>query len=310
MSYGRPRLQITLQNLPPKVQQQVELWVVPSQYKEYKREWASTVKSIEVWPTHIDCVPKKRQWLAQNMESNYFVLDDDVGMYVWDRRAGRYNTAKADPKAFAHEFLDVLPTLYDDHKCVSLASKFMAEQHARKSLIKHNTVGFVVTGFCRGTIQKLVKRDQLWFNKTFMFTDLAIPLQVLQATRSSVCYYGLVYNHSTVKELSVTGTATYRDDFVKLDSALKMARMFPGIVTGAKENGNRGGGMTIQKWFQRAVKGVKPQHVQASKDYVRSVCEEHGLIKPPKIFQYPDEMPRDEIIATFKRNWKRAKQEP
>ena len=305
LSYGRPDLQITLKNLPPQVRKEVELWVVPDQYKEYRRNWKDTVKSIECWPPHIDCVPKKRQWLAQNMDDRYFVIDDDIGLYVWSPKDQRYHNALDKPKTFAHQFLDVMPSLYDKYACVSMANKFMSDSFAKRtpSLIKENTLGFVVTGFRPRVIDRLKSKDKIWFNRTFMFTDIALPLQVLQATKSSIQYYGLVYNHSVVKALANTGTATYRDDFVKLDSALKMAQLFPGIVVGAEENGNHGGGMTIKKFFGRATTGVSAANLKASADFVAEFCDRHGLTEPPKIFEYDDQTPRAEIIAQFKRNW-------
>lgn len=308
LSYGRPDLQITLKNLPPQVRKEVELWVVPDQYKEYRRNWKDTVKSIECWPAHIDCVPKKRQWLAQNMDDRYFVIDDDISLYVWSPKDQRYHNALDAPKTFTHQFLDVMPGLYDEYDCVSMANKFMSDSFAKKSptLIKKNTVGFVVTGFRPRVISRLKAKDKIWFNRTFMFTDIALPLQVLQATKSSIQYYGLVYNHSVVKALANTGTATYRDDFVKLDSALKMAQLFPGIVVGATENGNHGGGMTIKKFFGRAATGVSAANIAASEAFVEEFCSQHGLERPPKIFTYDDEVSRSEIIQEFKNNWNRV----
>lgn len=303
LSYGRPDLQITLQSLPEKLLKHVELFVVPSEYKQYKKGWyASKVKKIECWPDHIDCAPKKRKWAAQNINEDYALFDDDVNLYVWSNKQSKYVKPEVLPKKFEREFLEEWPSLYSEYAGLSLATKFMADPFVREhGLIKENTVGFVVSGFRKG----LAKNIQ--FNRTFAFTDIALPLQVFQNTKKSAIYYGLCYNHSAVKGLETTGMSSYRSDFVKMDSALKMAQLFPGIVTGAKETGNKGGGVTLQKFFSRVISGVTEGHRAKSQEYIDSVCKEHGLRKPPKIFEYDDYMPRQEIIHEFKRNWNRVK---
>jgi len=307
LSYGRPHLQITLKNLPEEVRKSIEMWVVPSEYKVYKKAWGPVVKDIKVWPDHIDCVPKKRQWLARNIKESYMVFDDDISLSAWSNKHQRYLSPTVMPKLFARRFFDDLPQVFESYSGVSLSSKFMADQHAKKSLIKENTLGFVASGFSSGVVGKLEAKERMWFNRTFMFTDVALPLQVLQQTKSSCLYYGLVYNHSSNKELLVTATATYRDDFVKMDSAIKMARLFPGIIVGAEENGNKGGGMTLKKWFRRALTEPTDAHLNQSRVWVANTCASLGLSHPPKIFQYPDELPRAEIIEEFKTRWNQAK---
>ena len=85
-SYGRSHLQKTLQNVPPDFLPHIELFVVPSEYKKYRKEWyGRKLKSIEVWPDHLDMIPKKRKWLAKNVNDNYMMLDDDLSLPVWSK---------------------------------------------------------------------------------------------------------------------------------------------------------------------------------------------------------------------------------
>ncbi len=307
-SYGRHDLQITLESLTREALSQIELWVVQSQYDLYRKGWyANKVKTIQCWPEYIDCIPKKRQWMLKNAGDDYMILDDDAALMVWDSRADRYVKPIDNPKLFNRRFLEQMPELFERYDGVSATTKFMAEPAIRENgLISENAIGFVVSGFSERVNWK--KLDRLY--KTFFFTDIAVPLQIFQKSHSSVIYRGICYNQSTRAALQATGTNEYRTDFLKLDSALKMAQLFPGIVTGATENGNNGGGMTITKFFSRVTKGVSTKNIQASEDFVVAACKQHGLKRPPKIITYADETPRDEIFRTFKDEWAKAKRSP
>src|SRR4051812_36848202 len=99
LSYGRPDLQITLKSLPEKFLSTIDLMVVPSQYKSYKKGWfADKVRSIECWPEHIDCVPKKRKWAALNFKEDYMLIDDDIQLYVWSKKQDKFVRPDVEPK--------------------------------------------------------------------------------------------------------------------------------------------------------------------------------------------------------------------
>lgn len=304
LSYGRPDLQITLQKMPRKLLGQIEMMVVPSEYKAYKSGWfANKVKSIECWPKEIDCAPKKRKWAALNLKDDYMLMDDDISLYVWSEREQKFVPPAAEPRQFEREFMENIPQLFKEFPGVSLGNKFMADPWVRANgKMKVDNVGFVVSGFAKNA-----PRRELLYNRVFAFTDISLPLQMYQLTGKSLIYYGLCYNHSANKKLESTGMATYRDDFVKMDSAVKMARMFPGIVTGMKDTGNKGGGITLTKFFSRVRKGVSENNLKASEEFIRTTCMAHGLVRVPKLFEYEDDMPRAEIIQLFKQNWEAAK---
>jgi hypothetical protein len=305
LSYGRHDIQITLKNIPEKHLKDVELWVVPSEYKAYRKGWyANKVKSINCWPKHIDCAPKKRKYVATQMKDEHTMLiDDDINLYVWSDKAQRFVRPEQAPKRFEKEWTERIPELFEKHMAVSLGNKFMADPWVREhGTLKKDTIGYVFTGY-----SKKAPTDEIKHNRLLAFADIAIPLQVYQKTRDSVIYYGLCYNHAGSKKLENTGVSSYRDDFINLDSALKMGRLFPGIVTGLKWTGNKGGGFTLTKWFSRVKKGVSDSNIEATTKWLEQMKEEHGLKKLPKMFEYEDEMPRAEIIKTFKDNWEKAK---
>jgi hypothetical protein len=298
-------MQITLQSLPPKLLPHVELFVVPSEVKAYRKGWyASKVKAINVWPEYVDCMPKKRKWLALNAGSDFMMMDDDLLLYNWIKDTQRYGKAIDNEKQFTKRFLETLPSLYDaGNSMVSVPMKFMADMHVKANgLYKNEDVGFVFTGFGKG------KAKYVDFNKVFSFTDMSVPMQVLHRHHTSITYYGICFSQSSAKALATTGMSTYRTDFVKLDSALKMLQLFPGVVTGfRKTKVDNGGGISLEKRVSRLISGVNDIHIAKSQASVDAVCKLHGLSKPPKIFQYTDDMPRDEIIRTFQRNWDKVK---
>lgn len=302
-SYGRPDLQITLKSLPEKYLKTVDLMVVPSEYKAYKKGWyADKVRSIECWPSHIDCVPKKRKWAAENFKEDYMLIDDDIQLYVWSKKQDKFVRPDVEPMRFEREWAERIPSLFRKYAGVSLGNKFMADPWVRENgLFKRNNLGFVFSGFAKDA-----PRDKIKYNRVFAFTDISLPLQMWQLTGKSLVYYGLCYNHASRRELMTTGMSTYRDDFVKVDSAIKMARMFPGIVTGYKKTNAAGGGYTLTKFFSRVKDGPSPANLKATSVFLEEMLIKHKLKRLPKMFEYEDEMPRAEIIKLFKSNWKKA----
>lgn len=304
LSYGRPDLQITLKSIPEKYLGMIDLMVVPSEYKAYKKGWyADKVNSIECWPSHIDCVPKKRKWAALNFDDDYMLIDDDIQLYVWSKKQDKFVRPDVEPKRFDREWTERIPELYSKYPCVSLGNKFMADPWVRENgLYNRNSLGFVCSGFAADAPKQEIK-----YNRVFAFTDISLPLQMWQLTQKTLVYYGLCYNHAARKELLTTGMSTYRDDFVKVDSAIKMARMFPGIVTGFKKSNAAGGGYTLTKFFSRVANGPSDANIAATQKFLDEMKVKYKLRKLPKLFEYEDEMPRADIIKLFKSNWKKAK---
>lgn len=303
LSYGRPQLQITLKSMPESVLQHIELMIVPAEYEAYRDNGLSQkLKAIHAWPSYLDCVPKKRHWMAQNAKDNYILMDDDVNMYVWSKKENKFVPALREPKAFERHFLEGIPCQFDKFASVACANKFMADQYVRDNgLVKKNSVGFVVSGFRKGAAANVK------VGRTFVYTDIDLPLQVYQDRGSSCQYYGIAYNHASNKALEATGTSTYRSEFVKMDSAVRMAMLYPGIVTGASQNNNKGGGWTLQKYFSRVNKGVSDAAIQKSRDFVKELCKSHGLKRPPRPFAWDFKMPREKILDTYTRLWEEAK---
>lgn len=299
-SLGRASTQKTLESLPEDLLSHIDLMVTTAEYADYKNRWySSKVKSIECWPKHIDMMPKKRKWLCQNLNDDFMMLDDDLLLYSWNKKDLRYNRAKLAPKSFSRRFLETLPAYFESKALVSVPMKFMADVYHKEKGIERTDIGYVVTGMKKNS-STTVK-----FNTVFAFTDLSVPLQIYQEHKTAVVYYGLCFSQSQAKENFSTGINSYRTSFIKVDSALKMLQLFPGIVTDFYETKDQGGGgIGISKRSSRILKGCTKAALAQTTDNLAKWLKHYKLSKPPVQFQYEDEMPRDEIIAQLKLNWK------
>lgn len=303
-SIGRPETQKTLENLPPGLLQHIEMMVLPSEYSAYKKQWySSKVKSITAWPKHIDMMPKKRKWLALNAGDDFVMIDDDLSLFTWLNKDKRYGSAKDNETVFTRRFLEVLPGLYEDgNSMVSVPMKFMADLYVKQNgLVKKNDVGFVFTGF-KKDVTKHVK-----FNRVFSFTDMTVPMQVLEKHKKSITYYGLCFSQSSAAIFKTTGMNSYRTDFIKKDSALKMLQLHPGVVTDFRFDKGNGGGVSLKKFTRRLLTLPTEEHKKKSKEAVKRWLTEFGLEKTPKIWTYADDQPRDDIIARMKMEWKKVR---
>lgn len=304
-SYGRPEHQKTLESLPAQCLSQVELWVRPEELKLYKKQWySSKVKTIRVWEPEIDCIAKKRKYLGDEYRKTYTLIDDDLTLYVWDPKLQKYVRAVDSEKRFIREFTHKFPSLFDDYQSASIPMKLFSDQRAKQlqdvNLVAEHQIGYVFSGYKKNAMRNLS-------HKVFVFTDLSLSLQQYQKTRSSVVYYGMCFQQSSAKVLATTGVGTYRSDFVKTDAALKMMKLYPGIVVDFKPNKEEnGGGISIVKRLARIRKGITQSHKDESKANLRLKLKENGLKRTPARFEIEYDVSRDEIIEQLKRNWKDA----
>lgn len=294
----------TLETMPEQCIGSIELWVRPEELKEYKKQWFSTkVRKIRVWPDEIDCIAKKRKWLGDEYGASFTLIDDDLSMYVWDNKQEKFVRASLKPKKFIREFEEVFPSLFDTYKSVSLPMKLFADQRARAllaergDLIAENQLGYVFSGYKKKALSGLD-------HKVFVFTDLSVSLQQYRRSGSSVVYYGMCWQQSSAKSLANSGVGSYRSDLVKRDSALKMMKLYPGIITGYKANKEtNGGGISIIKKVRR-VGEVADKHVNETNTNLKSLLKENRLKRVPKIFDIEYDMPRQYIEDLIKSNWK------
>lgn len=298
----------TLESLPNRCLSEVELWVRPEEAKLYQAEWyASKVKAIRVWAPEIDCIAKKRKWLANEYGKTFTLIDDDLSLYFWDPAQNKYVLAKTNERRFERQFLESFPSLFDKHPSVSIPMKLFSDQKARKlvetqgSLVSKNQLGYVFSGYRKGALKGVCHR-------TYVYTDLSLSIQQFQRSQSSVVYYGMCFQQSSAAALAKTGVGTYRSDFIKIDSALKMMRLYPGIITGFKPNKEvNGGGITIIKHMSRLVNGVTDTHKAETAENLEKLLVEHGLRVVPTRFEIEYDVPRADIEAQIKTYWKAAK---
>lgn len=306
-SRGRSDYQLTLSSLPDELKKHVELWVPKSELSDYENSpHTQGVESIHTWPKAIDCIPKKRLHLAQTLKEPFMVLDDDLNLRVWVAAEGKYFGPDSSKKArseFTRHFLETAPKLLDSFGYASFASKFMAESNIKKngSLLARDAVGFCFSGF-----NKLSLRPD-FHTKPFFFTDISMPLQVIQNDQPTAIHYGISYDMRSNKKLHSTGTTPYRDDITIKYSAIAMARMFPGIVTGLKYTGNSGGGWSLEKGFSRATKGVTVNSLLKTHEFLRTIMKQEGLVRLPKLIDLDPDTPLADLKKQYEGWFARAR---
>lgn len=305
-SLGRAERMITLESMPARCLQHITLMVRPEELKIYKNQWySSKVRRISTWPEEVDCIAKKRKWLGEELGASFTLIDDDLSMYVFDRKLSKFVLASNKPKTFIKEFEETFPALFDHHKSVSLPMKLFSDQAATNllkvqgDLVKNNQLGYVFSGYQRGALSGLN-------HNVFVFTDLNVSLQQFMRSGSSVVYYGMCFQQSGAKFLQSSGMSLYRSDLIKLDSALKMMKLYPGIITNFKANSEaNGGGVSVSKQVRR-VGRVTEAHLKTAAQTLKGKLAEYGLTKVPKIFTIEYDIPRAKLEAVINKNWKKV----
>jgi hypothetical protein len=283
----------TLESLPKILRDEVEVWVPRDQYKLYKKSPIFSGIAIETWDPHIDCVPKKRRFLYENIKEEYMVIDDDLKLSAWDAKAQKYVDADSKPKSFVkgleHSF-----ALFDTHQNVGITNTFMASMKIKKDgALEHGGVPFCFAGFA-----KMKRRPKLDF-KTFFFTDIAMPMQLLDKGHTVRTVARIAYSMRANKKLASTGTTPYRSEFLIQYSALALALQMRGYVFGLDHTGNNGGGWSLKKTF------LRPNR-ERSDAWIREFCAGQGMRRPPKAVDLDLETPFQDLVAEFKASWANA----
>lgn len=284
----------TLESLPKILRDQVEVWVPKDQFKLYKKSPIFDGAKIATWDLHIDCVPKKRRFLYENIYEDYMVIDDDLKLSSWDGKAQKYVDAASNPKAFV-KGLEHAFSLFDSNANVGITNTFMASMKIKKDgTLDHGGVPFCFAGFAAKK-----KRPKLDF-QTFFFTDIAMPMQLLHKGLSVRTDARIAYSMRSNKKLASTGTTPYRSEFLIQYSALALALQMRGYVFGLDQTGNNGGGWSLKKTFLRPNK-------ERSDKWIREFCTSEGMRRPPKPVDLDLETPFDELVSQYKEAWAKAK---
>ncbi len=288
-SRGRHDYSPTLESMPTILKSQVEVWVPKTEIKLYKASPLFKGVKFQAWDTNIDCIPKKRRFLYENIDGDYMVIDDDIKLGMWD--GARYVDPSTNPKKFV-KFLERTFGYFDTHTNVGITNTFMASKKIKETgKYTHSGIPFCFAGFSKD-------RPQIDF-KAFFFTDIAMPMQILAKGGKVLTDARLSYSMRSNKKLATTGTTPYRtDDLIKY-SALALAIQMPGYVHGLTNTGNNGGGWSLKKTFTRP-------NVAKGKEFIREFCLENGLKRPPKLVDLDLDTPFEELKCKYTEAWVRA----
>ncbi len=293
LSRGRHDYAPTIESMPKDLLGDVQVWVPKNEYKDYKRSPIFKGLDIECWPTYVDCIPKKRRYLYENLIGSYMALDDDLKLMVWDNKKKNFSPALDDPEKFQRGLDLSCAHLNSGYTNVGIANTFMTSMKINdKKTFEFNDVPFCFAGFSED-------RPKIAFN-TFFFTDIAMPMQIMKAKRKVLTTAYCAYSMRSNKKLASTGTTPYRTPEVIKYSALSLAQQMRGHVTGLKETGNLGGGWSLKKTFQ------KP-NLDRANAFLREFAAQEGLKALPPLVDLDLRIPMDELFRIYRMNWEAAK---
>lgn len=289
-SRGRHDYSPTMDSLPAILKSQVEVWVPKDEIKLYRASPIFKGAKFIAWPSYVDCIPKKRRFLYENVNQDYMVLDDDLKLGIWtgDRYSNPEDYSSRFVKTLEHTF-----DYFDNHTVVGVTNTFMASKKIKETgKLTNGGVPFCFAGFAK-------KRPKLDF-KTFFFTDIAMPMQILSQDLKIVTDARISYTMRSNQKLATTGTTPYRtDDLIKY-SALALALQMPGYVHGLSNTGNNGGGWSLKKTFTRP-------NLDKGKVWVREFCVENGMVRKPALVDLDLKTPFEDLKRKYKQSWDNAR---
>lgn len=293
LSRGRHDYSPTLETMPKIMRPHVQVWVPKEEYGAYKRSPIFKGVEIVAWPSHIDCIPKKRRYLYENVDGAYMAIDDDLKLMVWDTEKGNYSNADSNPKKFIRG-LEIAYGKLDTHTNVGIANTFMTSMKVKdKQTLEFGEVPFCFAGFSKD-------RPKLKF-QTFFFTDIAMPMQIIKRRghESVITMAHIAYGMRSNKKLAATGTTPYRTDEVILHSALSLSQQMPGYVTGLRNTGNNGGGWSLKKTFR------KP-NIDRTNEWYQTLGKEYGLTALPTLVELDLKTPMADLHLLYKKGLAKA----
>jgi len=288
----------TVDTMPAEAMTFVTVMVPKDQYKQYRASPNFKGLTIECWPDYVDCVPKKRRYLYEKVKGAYMVIDDDLGIQVWSSRDQKYVPANSKPTLFMSK-LDRMWDRLDtaDIGTVGATNTFMASKRIKENggqTVWPGLVPFCFAGF--GADRPKIK----W--RTFFFTDIAMPMQIMKQGGTSVTDFSIAYSMRNNKKLQTTGTSVYRDEATIKYSALALAKTVPGHVFGLKDTGNNGGGWSLQKTFTRP-------NLSRSNQWISGFLDQEGLTHVPRTVDLTLKTPMAELFANYKESWEQAQED-
>lgn len=290
----------------------ITLTVVPSEYKAHKKEWyASKVKELVAYPEGVDCIAKKRKWLAHNSAgSKFYIIDDDVEFLVWSSKADNHLCAKDHPKGFAllqDYLLEGLPEVFDKDRAVATFSgRFMAKMTLRDKGPISNSVGYCAVMYRKSDAVKME------YNRMMFYNDADLVMQSLVMTgKKPVQHLGVIIQKRNTKKFDGTGADVYRNDVLVNDSLTRIVRYQRGRVYGRKPPNDHSLQNRLSLSYQNAYKwsslskSRQAELIERSRLGVEEMLEGFKLEALPPLFTFEYEEPRQEIINRITSDWKR-----
>lgn len=289
----------------------ITLIVTHGEAKEHKKQWyATAVKKLQVLPPEIDCIAKKRKWMAHNCQTeSFYMFDDDIAFLVWSVKEDNFvrHSAVKNQEKLTTYFLEYLPSLLAEHAYVTFGGRFMAKPTIKSS-------GFLTSnsGYC-AVLFDTKKARAMEYNRMMFYNDADALLQLLTMTGIAPAQdLHVLTEKKNTKKNDNTGADVYRTQFLVNDSLTKLVRYQCGRVMGMKDDNSH----SIQNRVTISYRNAREWNSYSSKKKadlsvkseigLKEMMKKFGLSSPPKLLPFEDSTPRAEIVQQLTLEWKRA----
>lgn len=214
-TFGRSRDQVTFHNLPPEVQNRVNLlvdWKEAALYDDYPHI---------LLPSDVRGIGKVRQWAVENSEDKFVMLDDDLTFAT--RRDENPTLLRPATGPEIYDMFEHLNAELDQYKHVGVASREGANRNVDVWI--PNTRMLRILGYSAKTLL----RENIRFDRIRVMEDFDVALQLLERGYPSQLYNWMTHNQKSSN--APGGCSSYRTMEVQAKAAHMLQVFHPEYVT-------------------------------------------------------------------------------
>lgn len=288
----------------------VNLMVIPEEEKGHRKQWYGGKVKLRVLPPEIDCIAKKRKWIAHTCDTNcFYIIDDDAAFLPWSGAADKHVRLSecANQDKVASYFEDYLPELLTENAYVTFSGRFMA-----KPTIKQHGFLTNASGYC-AVLFDTDRAKSLEYNRMMFYNDADALLQTLSKTGlPPIQDLHVIMEKKNTKKMDTTGADVYRTSLLVNDNLTKLVRYQSGRVYGMKEPNAHSIQNRVSISYSNARNWMtlsdrkRDELIQKSEMGLQDMLHRFGLKSPPRYLPFEDRTPRDEIVSQITSEWTRA----
>jgi glycosyltransferase involved in cell wall biosynthesis len=262
---GRPNKQITIQSFSDDLIERTTLCVISEEYNAYKKLGINLIK----FPMYVHGISAKRQWLFDNIKEKFICfMDDDLQFSV--RHDGiKLKNAESDD---VDDLLSLWKSWLKSGIPLVGVSLRGGNNHVEED---YHDIGRIMS--CYAFDREIFMKENIRFDRVPLMQDFDMTLQILKAGYIDRISYKYAH-HQAGGSNAKGGCSTYRTPELIRDTAIKMSKLHPGIVTiQAKKSKTTWSGMEKKKGIDGTVR--TDVNVHWKKAYHPRTRKENGITK-------------------------------